>query len=76
MASTFNPQKDLNAWIQDDWESDDHIEKGRGKTEVYRSAQKTEEKSSGWIWALAIAVYILKSPMFWIAVLIIGFIKG
>ena len=76
MAGTFNPQKDLNSWIQDDWESDDYIEKSRSKSRSYVSQEKTEEKSSGWIWALAIAVYILKSPLFWIAVLGIGLLKG
>ena len=73
MANTFNPQKNLDGWIQDDWESDDYGENRRSDFRRSVSEQKTEEKDSGWLWALAIALYVLKSPLFWIGILVLGF---
>lgn len=72
--NTFNPQKNLNEWIQNDWESDDYIEKGRGKTEVSRSAQKTEEHTSAGEWILAALIYLAIHPIFWIALIVIALI--
>ncbi len=74
--STFNPQENLSDWIQDDWESDDYIETTSNIPRKNIQETKSKQKDSAWLWVLAVMLYFIKSPLFWIAVLIIGFIKG
>ena len=71
--STFNPQENLSDWVQDDWESDDFIETCN-RSAVNKFEQKSDEKDSPWLWLLAIAVFFMKSPLFWIALVAIALI--
>ena len=74
MKNTFDPQGNFSEWIQNDWESDDYIE--HEKTQRNYRSSAPQEKTEAKYWILAILLYIVKSPLFWIAILVIGFIKG
>lgn len=73
---TFNPQENLSEWIQNDWESDDYIEGASSRSQAKFQEKSNNEKMSVWLWILAAILYFIKSPMFWIAVLVIGLWKG
>ena len=73
MLSTFDPRANLSDWIQDDWESDDYIETCN-RSAVSKSEQKSDKKDSPWLWLLAIAIFFMKSPLFWFALVAIVFI--
>jgi hypothetical protein len=74
MKNAFDPQGNFSEWIQNDWESDDYIEHQKPQRNYRNSAP--QEKTEAKYWILAILLYIVKSPLFWIAILVIGFVKG
>ena len=75
--NAFDPQGNFSEWIQNDWESDDYIEKPYNRSEESNSELKSAgEKSSAWAWVLAVLVYFLSNPLFWIILVAVVLIKS
>ena len=75
--NTFDPQSNFSEWIQNDWESDDYIEKTYNRSEESKSELKSAgEESSAWAWVLAVLVYFLSNPLFWIILVAVVLIKS
>ena len=76
MKDLFNPQTNLDEWVMTDWEVEDYIENSNQCSAVPNSEQKTNEKNSAWRILLAVLLSIIKSPLFWFAILAIGLWKS
>ena len=75
MKNAFDAKGNFGDWIQNDWESDDYIENSnrRNPAPSYNRSTGAEEKPEALHWFLAILITLATSPLFWIAILVLGF---
>lgn len=77
MKNAFDAQGNFQEWIQNDWESDDYIAKTNNRPREVKSDLKSSgEKSSAWAWVLAVLIYFLSNPLFWIILVAVVLIKS
>ncbi len=76
MKNVFDPQGNLDEWIQNDWESDDYIESQMENQTETEPTFENEEKAPAWAVILAIAIFLARSPIFWIVVFFLIFRFG
>ena len=78
MKNPFDPVNNLDEWIQNDWESDDYIENQAGQSvpEEETWQESDESPGSAWAWILAVIITVIKSPLFWIVIVVLALIKG
>ena len=87
MLDTFNPQTNLNEWIQNDWESDDFDEREIRANMERIWERNCEASPHNWkyndtesvnpLWlAFAILGHLAVSPFFWVAMILLILIYG
>ena len=78
MKNPFDPIHNHDEWIQNDWESDDFIEQQEIQSNMEQnytepSHQDSDKKDPWWLWPLTIIIFLMKSPIFWIGIIILIF---